>query len=187
AVTAALSSAKTTVNVGVTSSGVPGHAGGTTNAEDIFIAGEEGPELIVGAAHSTVFPTSETDRLINAVSSTYDNAGGGPESSVGLADTAALSADDADRFINAVTSNYDNRTTNYTLAASEAVTEGDNAGEQAKRITLEISGGSPIEVGSNSGASKEDIVEVLVANLRPALLNLVKEEIFEEGDGSYEY
>lgn len=152
AVTAALSSAKTTVNVGVTSSGVPGHAGGTTNAEDIFVAGEEGPELIVGAAHSTVFPTSETDRLINAVSSSYDN-----------------------------------RVTSYTLSTPETGTEAETAGDQTKHITLEIAGGSPIEIGNSKGASKEEVVEILISNLRPALLNLVKEEIFEEGDGSYEY
>ena len=46
--------------------------------------------------------------------------------------------------------------------------------------------GSPIEVSGGSGTSKEDIVEILVANLRPAL-NIVKDEIFEEGDGSYEH
>ena len=54
-------------------------------------------------------------------------------------------------------------------------------------LPLEIAGGSPIEVNGGSGTSKEDIVEILVANLRPALLNLVKDEIFEEGDGSYEH
>lgn len=46
------------------------HANGTTNAEDIFIAGENGPELIVGKRGSTVFPTSETNRIIAAISGT---------------------------------------------------------------------------------------------------------------------
>lgn len=154
AVATALSSTNTTANVGVTSSTVPGHAGGTTDAEDVFIAGENGPELIVGAAHSTVFPTNETDRLISAV-----------------------------------TSNYDNRTTNYTLAPPEASTGAGNAGQQEKHITLEIAGGSPIEVngGSGGGTSKEEILEVLISNLRPALLDIIKDEIFEEGDGNYEH
>ena len=47
---------------------VEGNAFGTTDSADIFIAGENGPELIVGKKGSTVFPTSETDRLINALS-----------------------------------------------------------------------------------------------------------------------
>lgn len=45
----------------------PGHAGGTTDAEDVFIAGENGPELIVGKQGSTVFPTEETDKIIDAL------------------------------------------------------------------------------------------------------------------------
>ncbi|MCD7810361.1 MAG: hypothetical protein LUG91_00695, partial [Ruminococcus sp.] len=45
-----------------------GYATGTTNSEDVFIAGEEGPELIIGRQGSTVFPTSETEKIINAVS-----------------------------------------------------------------------------------------------------------------------
>jgi hypothetical protein len=52
---------------------LPGHASGTTNAEDAFVAGENGPELILGRAGSTVFPSEETDRIINAVSERTDN------------------------------------------------------------------------------------------------------------------
>ena len=46
---------------------IDGHATGTTNAEDVFIAGEEGPELIVGKSGSTVFPNSETNKIISAL------------------------------------------------------------------------------------------------------------------------
>ena len=124
-----------------------------SHEKDAFIAGEEGPELILGKAGSTVFPADETDRIIDAV-----------------------------------TNNYDDYSTSYTLAASAAgAGNEDGREEQTKHITLEIAGGSPIEVSGGSGTSKEDIVEILVANLRPALLNIVKDEIFEEGDGSYEH
>ena len=44
--------------------GVPGFATGTTNAPDMFIAGEEGPELIVGASGSTVFTANETREIL---------------------------------------------------------------------------------------------------------------------------
>lgn len=149
AVSAALSSSYSGGNV----TAVAGHANGTTYAEDAFIAGEEGPELILGKAGSTVFPADETDRIIDAV-----------------------------------TNNYDDYSTSYTLATPAAgAGNEDGREEQAKHITLEIAGGSPIEVNGGSGTSKEDIVEILVANLRPALLNIVKDEIFEEGDGSYEH
>ena len=46
----------TTYTPPTTTPTVPGHAGGTTDAEDIFVAGENGPELIVGKQGSTVFP-----------------------------------------------------------------------------------------------------------------------------------
>lgn len=149
----AVSAALSTSYSGGTVTTVTGHASGTTNAEDAFIAGEDGPELIIGKAGSTVFPADETDRIINAVT------------------------------------NNDNRVTSYALSNPDT-NAGDLGGgseEQTKHITLEIGGGSPIEVSGGSGASKEEVVEILLANLRPALLNIVKDEIFEEGDSSYEH
>jgi hypothetical protein len=65
-ISAALSSANAKINVNV-SGKVPGHALGTTNAEDVFVAGENGPELVVGKAGSTVFPSSETNKIISAL------------------------------------------------------------------------------------------------------------------------
>ena len=55
-----------------TTTTVSGHAGGTTDAEDVFIAGEEGPELIVGKQGSTVFPTEETEKIIDALNGIDD-------------------------------------------------------------------------------------------------------------------
>jgi hypothetical protein len=49
-------------------SSVGAYAGGTTNSTGAFIAGENGPELVVGAPGSTVFPASETNRIIDAFS-----------------------------------------------------------------------------------------------------------------------
>lgn len=46
---------------------IPGNASGTTNSEDVFVAGEQGAELIVGKKGSTVFPASETNKIVNAV------------------------------------------------------------------------------------------------------------------------
>lgn len=47
---------------------VSGHANGTVSApEDVYIAGEEGPELIIGARGSEVFPAQETEKILSAV------------------------------------------------------------------------------------------------------------------------
>ena len=43
------------------------HAAGTTYGEDVYIAGEYGPELIVGRRGSEVFPASETAKILSAV------------------------------------------------------------------------------------------------------------------------
>lgn len=45
----------------------PGHADGTTYGESVYIAGEYGPELIVGRQGSEVFPASETAKILSAV------------------------------------------------------------------------------------------------------------------------
>lgn len=52
---------------------VQGNASGTTDSDDVFIAGEKGAELVVGKQGSTVFPASETNKIISAV---QDYAGG---------------------------------------------------------------------------------------------------------------
>lgn len=44
------------------------HADGTLWGENAYIAGEEGPELILGRSGSKVFPTKETDRILSAMS-----------------------------------------------------------------------------------------------------------------------
>jgi len=43
------------------------YANGTTDSDPYYIAGENGPELIIGQQGSTVFPTEETDRIIDAL------------------------------------------------------------------------------------------------------------------------
>lgn len=121
---------------------IPGYAGGTTYSEDVFLAGEEGPELIVGHEGSTVFPTTETDRIIDAVS---DRDG--------------------------------------TVLAQPAKTQDSHA--QEKTIRLEIAGSGAVNVGA--GTSKEEIVELLYANLKPVLMSIVHDEVFEEGDNSYDF
>ena len=76
---AAASHLKTAQTTTPTTTTVAGHANGTLSAqEDVYIAGEEGPELIIGARGSEVFPTQETERILAAVNSA-ENATNAPE------------------------------------------------------------------------------------------------------------
>lgn len=76
---AAASHLKTTPPTTPTTTTVAGHANGTLSAqEDVYIAGEEGPELIIGARGSEVFPTQETERILAAVNSA-ENATNAPD------------------------------------------------------------------------------------------------------------
>lgn len=58
-------------------------------------------------------------------------------------------------------------------------------GSNEKKITLEVVGQGAISVGK--GTDKNAIIDVLQENLRPVLLRLIQDEIYEEGDGTYDY
>lgn len=76
---AAASHLKTAPTTTSTTTTVTGHANGTLSAqEDVYIAGEDGPELIIGARGSEVFPAQETERILAAVNSA-ENATNAPD------------------------------------------------------------------------------------------------------------
>lgn len=54
-----------------------------------------------------------------------------------------------------------------------------------KKITLEIAGSGEISV--DSSMNEEQVVTLLYANIKPVLLGIIKQEVYEEGDRSYEY
>lgn len=55
-----------------------------------------------------------------------------------------------------------------------------------KTITLKLEGSGEMKVGSG-GMTKEDIVEVLIENVKDVLMGIIQQEILEEGDLSYEF
>lgn len=180
AVTAALASANTTVNVRVNTSGsVPGHASGTTNAESVFLAGEEGPELV--ARPAAAYANGTTD------STNYFIAGeNGPELIVGEQGSTVFPTGETDRLIEAL--NDRQKPLQVFADSSGGESRGrETTSEQVKRILLEIVGSGAIEVGGNGGADKETILEVLYEHLKPVLMNIIQSEIYEEGELSYEY
>ena len=169
---------------------VPGHAAGTTNAEDVFIAGEEGPELIIGAGGSTVFPNEETERILDAVSN-----------------------EDRDRNIETMTVMFSPLLGMWgndgSVTTSEAVTSdgsednggiffpvsqpdgGDSdrdggGGDNTRKVLLEIAGKGNIELRGGK-VDDEAMLQFLYEYLKPVLSEILTQEIYEEGDGSYEY
>lgn len=133
---------------------VSGHANGTVSApEDVYIAGEEGPELIIGARGSEVFPAQETERILSAV--------GGDETPISTENSAAF------------------RSGNQPTPSEES--GGDRS---EKRIILEINGSGSIDA---TGADEDTILDVLTRHVKPVLMNIIKGEIFEEGDLAYDF
>lgn len=131
-----------------TATTVKRHANGTTYADDVFIAGDEGPELIIGKKGAKVFPTDETNRIIDAV--TDDNHLNIPPSESPV-------------------KKFENKT--------ESVSR--------REVDLNINGKGSINVKSNM--DKEQVAEILIENLKPALMSIISTELFEEGEDSYDF
>lgn len=133
---------------------VQANARGTTDSDTVYVAGEEGPELILSGGGDTVFPASETDKIISAVSERDDN----PQ----ITEPASMK--------------------------SPVITNGENAGGSAggdRTMTLRLEGSGSIQMGA--GSSKEDIWNNMKGNIKSAFMQILQEEVFEEGSGYYEY
>ncbi len=73
-----------------------------------------------------------------------------------------------------------------TLTQNSVITETNNMNNNEKKsIELNINGKGSIKVDGR--LSREAMIEVMMENVRPVLINLIQEEIFEEGEGTYEY
>lgn len=180
AVTSALSAANATIHVNVTSSGsVAGHAKGTTNAESVFLAGEQGPELV--ARPAAAYANGTTD------STDYFIAGeNGPELIVGEQGSTVFPTQETDRLIAALNEKRQPLQV-FTSGGDGGSTSGrQTAQEQVKRILLEIAGSGSIELSGN-GADRETVLQIMWENLKPILMSIIQSEIYEEGDLSYEY
>ena len=74
-----------------------------------------------------------------------------------------------------------------TANASQSVSQPVGSPQTSERvIRLEIGGQGSINV-SGSGVSKEKIVDAMMENLRDVFMNIVQQEIIEEGEGAYEF
>lgn len=74
-----------------------------------------------------------------------------------------------------------------TVNAPQSLSQPAGSPQTSERvIRLEIGGKGSINV-SGSGVSKEKIVDAMMENLRDVFMNIVQQEIIEEGEGAYEF
>ena len=158
---------------------VPGHADGTTSAENVFVAGEEGPELIARrAAAYAGGTTNSTDYFIAGEN--------GPELIVGEQGSTVFPVEETNRLISAL--NEKDRPLHIPPVVQSSGEAGrSSSAEQVKRILLEIAGSGTIEISNRGGADKATILSVLYENLKPVLMNIIQGEMYEEGEFTYEY
>ena len=205
---------------------LPGHAGGTDYAENAFVAGEEGPELIRRAAESPagepqyyiagqhgpeiivgeqgakVYTNEETERILQGNESipsmdyAYDMSRRlETEPVLGILPEfmdwmirQALPSDEAEHTFGVA------EELPLETEAEPDSTGNDGGGvggrsiggrEDSKHIYLDINGAGSIEISPHM--DREEVLEILQENIKPVLVGLIQEEIFEEGDGSYEF
>jgi len=170
AVTAALQSANTSVNVSVTSSGASrGYAVGTMSAAPgLALVGENGPELINFGGGEVVYTADETEQILNNYTNNNDNSS-----------VVTVENEDSDSRDNVF----------YLPADSGRAREDASAGggiSGDRKITLEIEGKGNIQL--QGGKVDDDaMLAFLYEYLKPVLSEILRQEIYEEGDYSYGY
>ena len=73
-----------------------------------------------------------------------------------------------------------------TSRSNESVTgSGSDSKLSSKEINLNINGSGNMRI--DGGVQKEDVLNMMVENIKDVLLEIIEQEILEEGDGVYEY
>lgn len=148
---------------------VEGHAGGTLDSEPYYIAGEEGPELIISGGHDTVFPASETEKLLNAVESAY------PEKLTSERDSWASYGPE-----NKAITDQSNRSS----GSYETITTTNSKKEISLTIDVNGSGTVKVDGGSFDG---EAVWESVKDRIKGQLIETLQDEMYEGSYQSYEY
>lgn len=91
-------------------------------------------------------------------------------------------ADETEKIISGYADNHFNVT-----PAESPVKKFENKTESVSRreVDLNINGKGSINVKSNM--DKEQVAEILIENLKPALMSIISTELFEEGEDSYDF
>ena len=138
---------------------IPGFASGTPSADSGWaLVGEQGPELVNFNGGEAVYTADETNRM--------------------LANASQFRGTDFNRHI-ALDTNADEIS-----GSSRSDANGLTVSEE-KKITLDINGSGEFNVGA--GVDEDVVWEIMATNLKPILMGLLRQEIFEEGDRSYAF
>lgn len=77
----------------------------------------------------------------------------------------------------------DSQPLNITANTGDIVNNKDVMGVYSKTIVLKLEGGGEIKIPSTM--DKNEVLNLLTSNLKPVLLGIINQELFEEGDGAY--
>ena len=146
-----------------------GHAGGTLDSEPYYIAGEEGPELIISGGHDDRLAASETEKLLNAVESSY------PEKLTSERDSWASYGPE-----NKAITDMSNRSS----GSYETITTSNEKKEISLTIDVNGSGTVKVDGGSFDG---EAVWESVKDRIKGHLIETLQDEMYEGSYQSYEY
>ncbi len=105
----------------------------------------------------------------------------GPELITGAAGSRVFPSDDTGRIISALDR------ANQPINVSDnpvQVSDEDGDSDGAKTFNININGSGQI---SGQGMTEDDILEIMIVHLKPILMKIIKAEIYEEGNASYEF
>lgn len=82
------------------------------------------------------------------------------------------------------TYNEKSNDSSFYVAPTSAETDSNSSSED-KTVTVKIEGSGDMRIGSN--LSKDDVVNLMIENMKGVLMNIINQEILEEGDLSYDF
>lgn len=105
----------------------------------------------------------------------------GPELMYFNGGETVYNAEETDRMLTSAENpfNYRETTDRFVNVRNE------NSTSSERRVVLVIEGVG--EIAIDKGVDKDEVVEILQSNIKPVLLNILEEDVFEEGDASYDY
>lgn len=153
---------------GSESSTINNWAIGTTNAGDLFLAGEDGPELVAGAGGSRVFTAGATKDIIGrAYRDAFDLE------QVGFTDSSAFHLPQQEFFLDPGTA----------IGKDSRGPQVENNANSNKTYTISIEGKGKVQI--DGAVLREQMLDTLIENIKPVLIDMLEEEMFVEGNGSY--
>ena len=174
------------------------YASGTLSAKlGLALVGERGPELVVLQGGERIYTASETERILNnssLVSSAFNEKElifNNSKSTVSNIFSSENDTSEISRNIFSssesenVLQSFSDKTLFIPPPDSPVKPFERNSDSASKReFSIDINGKGSIDV--KGGMNKEQVVEILFDHMKPVLMNILAQEIFEEGDNTYE-